>query len=271
LSSKEAITRAEWSAKQAINFGPNLAESHNALGSVLLKGRWDWDNAEKEFRRAIALNPDYQPAHLNYSTLLAITGRTDEALKEGESAMNLDPFAGAAIMNYCRTQYYARQFDQADACLDRLASEQPNYVGGKYMHGIVYLALGRIQEATQIFEEIYSKDPAHGGAMLGFSYGLANRRPEAERVLTDLQEYQKQHYLPDQELGIIYLGLNDMDHAFPPLQKSVDDKYFPAQSFFFSPLFERVRSDPRYAELARSVKLSARLPASPADVSNSAR
>jgi serine/threonine protein kinase/tetratricopeptide (TPR) repeat protein len=270
-SSKEAITRAEWAAKQAIKFGDNLAESHNALGSVLLKGRWDWENAEKQFKRAIALNPDYHPAHLNYSTLLAITGRTDEALKESELARNLDPFAGAAIMNYCRTQYYARQFEQADACLDRLADEKPNYVGGKYMHGIVYIALGQIPEATQIFEEIYSKDKAYGGAMLGFSYGLAKRRTEAERVLTEMQEYQKQHYLPDQELGIIYLGLNDMDHAFPLLQKSVDEKYFPAQSFFFSPLFERVRSDPRYAELAKSVKLPARLPTSPADVSNSAK
>ena len=271
LSSKDAIPRAEWAAKQAIKFGDNLAESHNALGSVLLKGRWDWEKAEKEFKRAIALNPDYQPAHFNYSTLLAITGRTEEALKEGELAMNLEPFSGAAIMNYCRQQYYARQFDQADACLDRLAGEQPNYAGGKYMHGIVYIALGRIQEATKIFEEIYSKDKAYGGALLGLSYGIANRRTEAERVLSEMQEYQKQHYLPDQELGIIYLGLNDLDHAFPLLQKSVDEKYFPAQSFFFSPLFERVRSDPRYVELARSVKLPSRLPASPADVSNSAR
>jgi len=270
LSSKEAIPRAEWAANQAIKFGGKLAESHNALGSVLLKGRWDWEKAEREFKRAIALDPDYQPAHLNYSMLLATTGRTEEALKEGERAKDLDPFSGAAIMNYCRQQYYAGQFDQADACLDRLASEKPNYVGGKYMHGIVYIALGRIREATQIFEEIYSKDPAYGGAMLGLSYGIANRRTDAERVLTEMQEYQNQHYLPDQELGIIYLGLNDLDHAFPLLRKSVDEKYFPAQSFFFSPLFERVRSDPRYAELARSVKLP-RLPTSPADVSNSAR
>ena len=185
--------------------------------------------------------------------------------------MNLDPFSGAAIMNHCRTQYYARLFDQADICLDRLASEQPNYTGGKYMHGIVYIALGRIQEATQIFEEIYAKDRAYGGAMLGFSYGIANRRAEAERVLAEMQEVQKQQYLPDQELGIIYLGLDDLDRAFPLLRKSVEERYFPAQSFFFSPLFERVRSDPRFVEMARLVKLPSGVPSSSTAVSNSAK
>jgi serine/threonine protein kinase/TolB-like protein/Tfp pilus assembly protein PilF len=255
LASKDAVSRADWAAREALKYGNSLAESHNAYAAVLLKGHWDWENAEKEFQKAIALNPDYQPAHWGYSALLAITGRTKESLKESELAVNQDPFSGAAIMNHCRIQYYARQFDQANACLDRLAAEQPNYAGGKYMHGIVYIAQGRIPEATQVFEEIYAKDKAYGGAMLGYTYGIANRRADGERILSEMQEFKKEHYLPDQELGIIYLGLNDLDHALPLLRKAAEEKFPPAQALFYAPMFDRLRADPRFATLAKDVRL----------------
>lgn len=271
LAGPDAIPRAEWAAREALKFGNNLAESHNAYGSVLLKGHWDWENAEKEFQKAIAINPDYQPAHLNYSNLLAITGRMEEALRQSELAVKGDPFSGPAIMNYCRTQYQARQFDQADACLDRLAADQPSLAGGKYMHGIVYVALGRFQEAIHIYEEIYAKNKAYGGAMLGYTYGLAGRRADAERILNEMQEYKKDHYLPDQELGVIYLGLNDLDHAFPLMRKSVEEKFPPAQAFFFSPGFERLRADPRFPELAKEVGLPFHPPGSSAAVPNSGK
>jgi serine/threonine protein kinase/TolB-like protein/Tfp pilus assembly protein PilF len=275
LARKDAITRAEWAAKQALKYGENLADAHNAYAAVLMKGYWDWENAEREFKRAIALNPDYEPAHWGYSNLLATTGRLQESLVESELAMNQDPFSAPAIMNHCRTQYFARQFNQADACLERLASEQPAYVGGKYMHGIVYLELGRIQEAIQIFEEIYAKDKLYGGAMLGFSYGIANRRADAERILNEMQQLKaeqdlkKDKYVSDQELGIIYLGLNDLEHAFPLFRNAVEDKFPPAQSIFIAPMFDRLRADPRFAGLAREVRLPSHPPtaSTPANVS----
>lgn len=271
LAGPDAIPRARWAAKNALEFGPNLAESHNAYGSVLLKGDWDWENAEHEFLKAIALNPDYQPAHLNYSTLLQVTGRAEEALRESELAMNQDPFSGAAIMNHCRSQYVARQFEQADACMKRLAAERPDYAGGRYMHGVMYDAMGRTQEATEIFEAIYAKDKAYGGPMLGYTYGISGRRNDAERILNEMLDYQKQHYLPDQEIGIIYLGLNDLEHAFPLLRKSVDQKFPPAQAFFYSPSFERLRVDPRFPELMKQAKLPMRVPVSVRFVPSSAK
>jgi len=271
LTTQEAMDKADWAAKQALKFGPNLAESHNAYGSVLFKGAWDWENAEKEFQKAIELNPDYQPAHLNYSALLQITGRWPEAIQQGELAVKGDPFSGAAVMNYCRAQYVARQFDQADACLDRLAMDRPEYAGGKYIHGLVYNALGRFSESTQIFQEIYNRDKAYGGALLGYTYAISGRRPDAERILNEMLEYQKQHYLPDQEIGIIYLGLNDLDHAFPLLRKSVEEKYSPAQAFFYSPTFDRLRADPRFPELAKEVRLPLKPATFSSDVSNSAK
>ena len=266
LASKDAMNKAEYAARQAIQIDDNLADAHTAYAAVLMKARWDWENAGKEFKRAIAISPDYAPAHWGYSNLLATTGRFPEALIESELAMNLDPFSGPAIMNHCRVQYFARNFDQANACLEKLTSEQPGYLNGKYMHGIALLAVGRTQEAIQIFQDIYAKDKAYGGAMLGFSYGIANQRVEAERVLNEMQELQKQRYMPEpnQEFGIIYLGMNDLDHAFPLLRKSVEDKFPPAQSIFIAAMFDRLRADPRYAELAREVRLPSQPPAASA-------
>ncbi len=254
LPTKEAMNRAGWAARQALLFGDNLAESHDANALVLWKGDWDWQNAEKEFQKAIALNPDYLPARANYSMFLQLVGRPQEAIRESEVAMNMDPLSGASVMNYCRALYVARQFDQADKCLDRLATDRPDYVAGKYVHGIVYVALGRLPEATKIFEEIYAKNPAYGGAMLGYTYGIAGRQADAQRILWEMQEYKKQHYLPDQELGLIYLGLNDLDNAWPLFRKAVEEKFPPTQSIFFSPSFDRLRADPRFAELVKDIK-----------------
>ena len=92
LASKDAMVRAEYAAKQAVELDDKIAEAHNSYAAVLMKGRWDWEGAEKEFKRAIAISPDYAPAHWGYSNLLATTGRFSEALIESQLAMNQDPF-----------------------------------------------------------------------------------------------------------------------------------------------------------------------------------
>src|SRR5262245_56662059 len=91
--------------------------------------------------------------------------------------------------------------------------------------------------------------------MLVFSYGLAGRRADSEKILNEMQEYQKQHYLPDQELAIVYLGLNDLDQAMPLFRKAVEEKFPPAQALFYAPMFDRLRADQRFTELAREVRL----------------
>ncbi|MGH3849205.1 MAG: tetratricopeptide repeat protein, partial [Pseudonocardiaceae bacterium] len=255
VGSSDAMSKAEWAAKKAISLDDNLPEAHSAYAMVLMKAKWDWENAEKEFKRAIALNPDYSPAHLGYSSLLRFNGRMREALAESKAAMDLEPFSGPAILNHCKAQYFARQFDQAEACLANLIKEQPNFANGEYMRGIVLIGLGRIPEATEIFEQIYAKDKFLGGAMLGFVYGISNRRADAERILMEMQELQAKDPVPPQEFAIIYFGLDDLDHAFLYLRKAADEKFPSTQGVFLDPMFDRYRSDPRFIELAREVRL----------------
>jgi eukaryotic-like serine/threonine-protein kinase len=268
LERRDAMKLAESAARQALEIDNNLAEAHNARAAVLMKGHWDWDGAEKEFKRAIMLNPDYAPAHWGYSNLLATTGRFSESIAEGQIAKDLDPLHAPAILNYCRTLYFARQLDQAYPCYDRLTEDFPNFSTGKYAHGIVYALQGRFSEAIPIFQEFYTRDKAHGGAMLGFAYGMANRNAEAQQVLGEMQELQKQQDLPAQELAIIYLGLNDLDHALPLFRQAVEDRYPPSQTIFIDPMFDRLRADPRFADIARDVRLPLRSAASVAATPN---
>jgi eukaryotic-like serine/threonine-protein kinase len=260
LASKGSMEKAQLAAAKAIELGPDLPEAHAASAAVLMKGDWDWDRAEVEFKKAIELFPSYAPAHLGYSSLLAHNGRMEEALTESESAKKFDMFSPAIAMNHCRILYYARQLDAADACLNEIQKEHPDYASGKYLQGVVYLAQGKTQEATKIFEEFYAKDKALGGAMLGYVYGITDRRDEAQRVLNEMLELKKerqaqQRDLPPQELAFIYLGLDDLENAFALLRKSADEKYPPLQGIFIGPLFDRYRYDPRFVALARQAKL----------------
>ena len=117
---RDAMPRAEYAANQAIELNNNLAEAHNAKAAVFMKKYWNWTEAEKEFKRALALSPDYSPAHWGYSNLLVTTARFDEAIAEGQVAKDLDPLTPQSQLNYCRLLFFARRFDQAFPCYDRL-------------------------------------------------------------------------------------------------------------------------------------------------------
>lgn len=260
IPTKDAMIKADWAAKQALKLDDNLPEAHTALGVIWMRYHWDWVNTEKEFKRAIALNPDLSVAHLWYSNLLAITGKRSESLAESETAKDLEPFSAPAIMNHCRTLYLARNIDQADACLNSLAKEQPDYLGGKYIHGLVYLQKGNYQEATRVFEEVYANDKAYGGALLGYCYGITNRRPDALRVLSEMQTLSETVYVPKQEFAIIHLGLNDRDTAFALLRAAADEKFASLAYIFVDPMFDEIRGDPRFVALAKDLKLPSHAP-----------
>ena len=255
--SAEAPKKAEFAANKALEIDDNLAEAHNAKAAVLMKLHWDWSGAEREFKKAIEINPDYSPARWGYSNLLVTTGRFDEAIAESEKARDLDPFFPATRLNYCRTLYFARRFEQAYPCYDQLVREFPNYASGKYAHGIIDVLRGRFDEALSVFQELYAKDKAKGGAMLGYTYAVSNHRAEAEKILAEMKEVQKQQGLPPQEIAIIYLGLNDLDNAVPLFRKAVEEKYPPSQAIFVDVFFDKVRTDPRFADVVRNVKLPA--------------
>ena len=246
---REAMTKANTAARYAITLNDKLPDAHTSLGVVLTKYYWNWDEAEKEFKEAIKINPEYAPAHYQYSVLLSIRGRTDEALSEGRIALDLDPFSPATNFNYCRGYYYARRYNESTACLDKLVNDYPNYAFGKYTRSWINFHLGRQAEATAHFEEIYNTNKKLGGGPLGYAYGQTRRQADAQRVLNEMLALPKEENLPPQEIALIYYGMGDIDNALIWFEKSAADHFGPFAFLKVDPVFEKLRADQRFMNL----------------------
>lgn len=256
IPTKEAMTKAKAAAKQALEIDDNLCESHTSLGIVLLKYDWNWVEAEKEFKRAIELNPDYAPAHFWYSSLLAVTGRSIESIAESEKARELDPFSSLVEINVARVNYYARQYDTALELLIKKRKTDPNDAKTLYMIGLVYIQKEMYKEAIEIFQNLYADNKLLAGAALGYCYGKAGRREDALRIIAELDQIDEQIYLPPQEKALIYIGLNEKEKAFTYLEKAYQERYAALISVKVEPLFDPLRSDQRFSELIKRMSLT---------------
>lgn len=255
MDTKEAMKKAEWAAKTALDLDDTLPEAHTSLGIVNMKYYWNWHEAETRFKRAIELNPDYAPAHYSYSSLLTITARTTESIAQSETAKDLDPFSPPTALNICRVLYFARHYDQATSCFEKLVQEQPNYKGGRYARGLMYLQQARYADAVAIFEDLYKGDRRLAGAALGYTYGVMGKQAEARRVLNEMEALSKPTNLPPQEIALIYLGLGDMDNALIRLEQSAAEHFAPFAYLAVDPMFEKLHADPRFINLLQRYNL----------------
>jgi tetratricopeptide (TPR) repeat protein len=256
VPTKDAMMMAKAAAKRALEINDTLCEAHTSLGVVKLRHEWDWQAAEGEFRRAIELNPDYAPAHFWYSNLLTVMGRVNESIAESEVTRELDPFSPPATINLGRAYYFARQYDRAVEHLTEMLKEKPDNSSAWYVLGFVYLQKGMSQEAIEIFEKLYLTKKSLAAAPLAYAYAKAGRRVEALKILAELDELSKQENIPPQERAIIYIGLDDKDQAFMWLEKAYEERFASIISLTSDPFFDSLRSDPRFAELARKINLT---------------
>jgi serine/threonine-protein kinase len=250
MDTKEAMTKAEWAAKQAVVLDDSLPDTHTSLGLVHMKFHWDWQAAEQEFVRAIEIDRQFAPAHYQYSNLLALTRRFPEAVAEGALARDLDPFSSAAKMNYCRIFYYAHDEEHALPCFEGLVREEPGNKNHRYMLGLVYLSRGAYPEAIAVLEKLYGEDPRLTGSALGYAYGVAGRRADALRVLSEMEQLQSDDsHIPPQEFAIIHMGLGDREKAFAFFERAAAERFGPLAGINVDPLFDGLRPDPRFAAL----------------------
>ncbi len=256
LSTKEAMTRATAASKKALEIDPNLAEAHTSLGIVQLKYDWNWREAEKSFKRAIELKPDNPTAHYWYSNLLGTTGKLEEAVVESERAKELEPFSPLFITNLGRAYYRARRYDKAIDYLKKVLEEKPSNTSAMYVLAYTYFQKGLYNEAIELLEQISSTNKWLAAAPLGYAYAKVGRADEARKILAEMEALPKTENLPAQERAIVYIGLGDNDSAFYWLEKSYEDRFAAIISLTTEPIFEGLRSDPRFTLLARKINLT---------------
>jgi tetratricopeptide (TPR) repeat protein len=256
MSTKEAMVKAKAAAKKALEIDDTLCEAHTSLGIYLLRYEWNWPEAEREFTRAINLNPDYASAHYWYSQLLALTGKSDKSIAESETARDLEPFYPLYDINLARALHYARQYGRSAGYLRKTLEKFPDQLSALNVLGYVYQQQGKPKESIELFERLYAADKLFGAAPLGYAYAKAGRKEDALKILNELESMSKQSAVPlFQEKAIIYFGLGDKDQMFLLLQEACKERFATFPLLLIEPFLDDVKSDSRFADLVRCARL----------------
>jgi len=221
----EAMPKAKAAAVKALELDETLAESHASLGVLKLFYDWDWPGAEKEFRRALELNPSLVEAHLGEATYLASLGRFDDALAEDNLALSLDPASTRARVASLTHSYLGRRFDRTIEECHKAIELAPNVGTPHAILGLVLSSEGRSADAIAEAQKgaRLSGSPSHL-AMLGYVYGRAGNRAEAKKVIDSLAELSKQRYVCSFDVAGIYIGLGQPDQGLQWLEKALNER-----------------------------------------------
>lgn len=256
VSPKDAFAKARAAARQGLDIDPNDSEARTALGVVLTKHDWKWVEAEAEYRRAIADNPNYAGAYYWLSGLLGITGRTEESITTAEKARELDPFSPLVEYNLSRSYYFARNWEKSLEVLNRLSDADKQDTRFLYQSGLILLQMGRYEEALRSFQLVAERNKMLAAAAMGQTLAKMGRTREARELVTELETSASKTYVPPQELAIIYIGLNEKELAFKNLRAAYQERYGSLSALKVEPLFDGIRTDPRFHSLLVEMRLN---------------
>jgi serine/threonine-protein kinase len=257
LSPRVAYPKAKEYALKALALDDTLADAHTTLGAIHFYADWDWSASEKEFRRAIDLNPSRAEARQMYSIFLSTLGRANEAIAEIRTAQQLDPLALGPSVTAGWAFYYARQYDSAIAQCRKAMELEPHSISVHDCLGNSYLGEGDYEQAIAECRVVASRsgdDPLRL-AGLGRAYALAGRRAEAQNVVTKMQAASKIHYVPPYFFAMVYAALNNNSQAFSWLEKAYNEHDPYLTRLKVDDAMDPLRSDPRFAKLRERMSL----------------
>lgn len=257
LPANDAYPKARKAATKALELDDTVAEAHNALAVVKEDYDWDWPGAEREFKLAIKLNPSYATAHQWYGELLSNLGRNDEAVAEITKAQQLDPLSLIINAMYGYILVLSGQDDLALEQLRKTLELDPNFAHAHWELGIAYVREGQFAKAIPEFQTAttLSPDINEYKAGLGHAYGRAGKNAEARKLLYELEELSKRRYVSGCDCAAIYAGLDEKDRAFACLEEAHEQHDFTLTSAKGNPLFDPLRSDPRFQDMLRRIGL----------------
>jgi len=251
------MPKAKAAAARALEIDNRLGEAHVSLGYVSYMYDWDWPAAGKHFEQALTLNPAYSRAHTFYPFYLSSLGRSEEALAVAKHSLDLDPASPAVSHSLAVQLYLARQFDNAIAQVHKTLELDPNFAISYELLGEVYVSRGMYRESLSELEKYsaLSQGRAMSLALLGYAHARLGERSQALRVLRQLEAASKQSYTPAFSFAVVYAGLGEKDQAFAWLEKAHGERTSRLGYFKVEPLWDPLRTDPRFADLVRRIGL----------------
>lgn len=256
IAPREAMPKAKEAALHALAIDDALSEAHTALAYVTFFYDWDWPAAEREFKRAIELNPNNADAHHWYSHYLTAQERTEESLSQSKRALELNPFDVLMTIHMAWHYLFARQYDQAFDQIQKAQEMDKRF--WRSWFGLVLEQQGKYAEAIVQFQkdlEASSFRSSHAKANLAHAYAVSGNREAAQKIIVELEEDSKSNYVSSFAIAVIHAGLGDKDQAFVRLEKAYEDRATDLVDLGVEPRFDNLRSDPRFIDLARRIGL----------------
>ncbi len=257
LPPSETFPHARAAITKALSLDDSMAETHTSLAFVNMYYDRDWAGAEREFRRAIELNPNYANGHHWYGEYLSLVGRHAEAIAESQRARELDPLSNIINAWVSSRYFFARQYDKAIEEGRNAVQIDPGFGPAHMVLGHAYEQKGMIEEAIAEFEKASSL--AGGGSMyaasLAHALALAGKRVEASRMAQDLSREAARRFISSYDLAVARVGLGDINKTFELLGAAVREGSPRVAFLGVDPRFLEMRADPRFSGLLRSIGL----------------
>jgi len=260
LAPSVAMPKAKEAAEKALALDDSSAEAHNSLAYIHLTWDWDFPAAEREFKRALQINPGYVNAHHWYSHELIALGRISESHEESETAMGLDPTDVVINEHMAWHHMMVREYDHSIPQAIKAVELDPGFVQAHRVLALDYLYTGRASEACAEFEkgvELSHGDPI-ARAYLARCYAATHREAEAHKMLSSLEEASSERYISAAEIAAVYAALKDNQSALKWLDKACDERAGSLIYLNADRVWDPLRSNPRFQSEVKRVNLTAR-------------
>jgi tetratricopeptide (TPR) repeat protein len=259
LPSKDALASAKAAALKAIQLDDTLADPHASLAFIAETYEWDWATAERQYKRALELNPNDARTHHWYAGYLMYVGHFEEGISEARRARDLDPLSLPLNNALAGRLLVASRYDEALAQVQKTLDLNPNFAPAHQTLGWAYLHRGNRGEAIREFRkalQLSQTDDADLVLDLGFAYATAGNGTEARRILAELKKLHEHGLVPASSIAILYGALGELNEAFAWLEKAYEERD-PQLTYLKVPgrRFDPLRHDPRFRQLVHRIGL----------------
>ncbi|MCU0240750.1 MAG: protein kinase, partial [Pyrinomonadaceae bacterium] len=258
LSSKEAFPKAKEMAKKAIELDPNLADAQTALAVSLAIYEYNWQEAEKEFKLALQIEPNNANANFRYYAInyLLPTGKPDEAIKEIKIALEAEPLSLPIGANLAAAYLYSGQTELALQQAIKTHDLDINHPTAISWLGLAYNANGKYAEAINLSQKVLEKEASQDALYIaGYAFAKSGKKKEAAEIIKKFKDLETNQYVSSYLLAMIYAALDDKNQAFAELEKSFEKRDWDLHRIKSDPFAASLRNDERFANLLKKMNL----------------
>ena len=255
LPPSEVMPKARAAALQAVKLDDNLAEAHTSLAYVRLSYDWDLSSAEREFKRAIDLNPGYATAHHWYAHYFLASAQPERALAEMRRAQVLDPLSLSITVGLGWCLYHAHRYDEAIQQYRSTFAIDPNFSLAHSTLGMALVQKHSYDEAVAEFNKALALPGSHSFALANIAraYALSGRPEEARKVLRNLERSARQQYVPAMYVAAVYSALGESDPSIRWIEKAFEERSDYMIYLQTEPSVDGLRSDPRFHDFLKII------------------